>query len=78
MQQPLVGLRRISKKLLRADPEAFYSASLPEHVMDEILLWNRYEGGSLRLNTWGGPVGHGRPNSCLNVFSECSNGRLGL
>ena len=37
--------------------------------MDEILLWNRYEGGSLRLNTWGGPVGHGRPNSCLNVFT---------
>ena len=46
----------------------FYSAQIPEHVMRDIIIWNRYYSGSLRLNTWGGPAQH-NPNSCLNVFT---------
>lgn len=53
----------------RAYPEMFYSAQIPEHVMRDIIIWNRFYSGSLRLNTWGGPVAHERPNSCLNVFT---------
>ena len=53
----------------RAYPEMFYSAQIPEHVMGDIIIWNRYYSGSLRLNTWGGPAHYGRANSCLNVFT---------